>query len=235
MKCKKTRLILSLALLLLLLSSCCNMPRMLPDSYLEEGFVYVKDVIPDAILDVRYYGNNNFIGRRIEGYLAPTVILTEEATEALKRASDDFRRHGYVVKLFDGFRPQRAVNDFIIWATDLEDNRMKSEFYPAVDKSNLFSEGYIARRSGHSRGSTIDLTLVSLRTGEELDMGSPFDFFGAISHHGSPLITPEQEENRKLLKDVMERAGFRAYDLEWWHYTLANEPYPDTYFDFPVR
>ena len=232
---KKTKFSVCFLMLLLVLTSCCNMPRLLPDNSLPEGFVYVKDAIPEAIIDMRYYGNDNFIGRRIDGYHAPVAILSQEATFALRKANEEFNKLGYSIKIFDTYRPQQAVNDFVIWAADPDDVKMKSSYYPSVDKKDLFAEGYIARRSGHTRGSTVDLTIVSNRTGLELDMGSPFDFFGPISHHRNDMITQEQASNRAFLRGVMENAGFRAYELEWWHYTLENEPHPDTYFDFPVR
>ena len=201
---------------------------------LPEGFVYVTDVIETALLDVRYYGNNNFIGTRIDGYEAPTAVLTEEAAAALKVAADILEEQGFYIKVFDAFRPQRAVDHFVRWAQDLDDQKMKELFYPDVDKSKLFELGYIAEKSGHSRGSTVDLTLVEIATGKELDMGSGFDFFGPISHHGTGLITKEQEANRNILRDAMVAAGFAIYPEEWWHYTLKDEPYPDQYFDFPV-
>ena len=163
------------------------------------------------------------------------AILTEEAAAALKKAADSLEEQGYYIKIFDAYRPQRAVDHFIRWAKDLDDVKMKEQFYPEVDKSKLFELGYIAEKSGHSRGSTVDLTLVDIETNEELDMGSGFDFFGSISNHGTDLITPEQERNRNILRDAMVAAGFKIYPEEWWHYTLEDEPYPDTYFNFPVK
>ena len=161
---------------------------------LPEGFVYVKDVIPTARLDIGYYTGYNFVGTRINGYNAPVAILTREAAEALKKAADILDEQGYYIKIFDAYRPVRAVEHFVLWAQDLEDQKMKAEFYPDVDKALLFDLGYIALRSGHSRGSVVDLTLVYKDTLDEVDMGSSFDFFGPISHHGTDLITPEQEE-----------------------------------------
>ncbi len=199
------------------------------------GFVYLTDVIPDITLDMRYYGTNNFIGDRVDGYAAPVAILSAKAADGLKRASDILNPQGYGLKIFDAYRPQTAVDHFVRWARDVRDTRQKAIFYPNVDKSKLFTLGYIARKSGHSRGSTVDLTLVDLRTGKEVDMGSPFDFFGPISHHGTALITPEQTANREILKKAMVAGGFVPYSKEWWHYTLVNEPYPDTYFNFPVN
>lgn len=198
------------------------------------GFVYLTDVIPDISLDMRYYGTNNFIGDRVDGYAAPVAILSAKAAEGLKRAGDILRAQGYGLKIFDAYRPQSAVDHFVRWARDTRDTRQKAAFYPEVDKSKLFVLGYIARKSGHSRGSTVDLTLVELRTGKEVDMGSPFDFFGPVSHHGTSLITPEQTANREILKKAMTAGGFVPYSREWWHYTLAAEPYPTAYFNFPV-
>lgn len=200
-----------------------------------EGFVYIDEFISDAILEVRYYSNDNFVGSRVDGYLAPRVILTVEAAESLAAVANELRQYGLALKIFDGYRPQQAVNHFIRWAADGEDLKMKDRYYPEVDKKDLFRLGYIARKSGHSRGSTVDLTLVDMDTGKELDMGSSFDFFGEISHHDSVLISEAQLQNRTMLKKVMEKHGFIPYSGEWWHYTLGNEPYPDTYYDFPVQ
>ncbi|HHW32459.1 MAG TPA: M15 family metallopeptidase [Clostridiaceae bacterium] len=209
-----------------------------PDSNqysLPDGFVYVTDVIPIAQLEIRYFSNDNFVGAVIDGYEAPKAILTKEAAQALKKAADTLYEQGYYIKIFDAYRPQRAVNHFIRWAQDLDDIKMKGKYYPDLDKSVLFELGYIAEKSGHSRGSTLDLTLVEISTGEELDMGSGFDFLGEISHHDTHLITPQQEKNRNILRDAMVDAGFEVYPVEWWHYKLKDEPYPDTYFDFPVK
>lgn len=199
------------------------------------GFVYVTDLIPTAQLEIRYFSDDNFVGTVIDGYEAPKAILTVEAAQALKKAADELYEKGYYIKIFDAYRPQRAVNHFIRWAKNLDDTKMKEKYYPELDKSVLFEQGYIAERSGHSRGSTVDLTLVDRSTGEEMDMGSGFDFFGEISHHGTDLINEEQEQNRNILRDAMVDAGFEVYPEEWWHYKLKDEPYPDTYFDFPVR
>ena len=207
----------------------------LPEPFvLPDGFVYVTDIIPDAVLDIRYHGNNNFLGVRVDGYLSPVAILTIEAAEALSRASDDLRQQGYFLLIFDAYRPQAAVDHFVRWVSDENDTLTKDIFYPGIDKSRLIPEGYIASRSGHSRGSTVDLSLVCMLTGEEVDMGTCFDFFGVESHHGTLLVTADQSAGRLILKDAMERAGFRAYTKEWWHYTLISEPYPDTFFTFYV-
>jgi D-alanyl-D-alanine dipeptidase len=204
-------------------------------SGLPEGFVYVTDVIETAQLDIRYYGDHNFVGERIDGYEAPVAILTEEAAAALKIAADSLEEQGYYIKIFDAYRPQQAVDHFVRWAQDVDDTRMKNAFYPDLDKSVLFEQGYIAEKSGHTRGSTVDLTLVYMDTNEEVDMGSGFDFFGEISNHGTDLITEQQEANRNILRDAMVAAGFEVYPEEWWHYKLKDEPYPDEYFNFKVK
>jgi zinc D-Ala-D-Ala dipeptidase len=199
-----------------------------------KGFVYVKDVIPNIILDIRYYGNHNFIGTRIDGYLAPKAILTKETAEALKKIQGDLNTYSLGIKVFDAYRPQSAVNHFIRWSKDTKDIKMKKEFYPDEDKKDLFTKGYIAEKSGHSRGSTIDLTLIDLKTGIELDMGGSFDFLNARSASAYQGITPQQRANRLLLRNIMEKYGFKHYSKEWWHFTLIREPYPKTYFNFPV-
>jgi D-alanyl-D-alanine dipeptidase len=202
---------------------------------LPDGFVYVSDIIPDAQIDIRYYSAYNFVGTRIDGYEAPQAILTKEAALALKTASTILAKQGYGIKIFDAYRPLRAVDHFVSWSQDLTDTKMKAVFYPNLDKSALFNQGFIARKSGHSRGSTADLTLVHLISGQEVDMGSSFDFFGEISHHGTQLITNQQTQSRNILRDAMAAAGFAPYSKEWWHYCLQNEPYPDQYFDFVIR
>lgn len=204
-------------------------------SLLPEGFVYVDEVIPDIVQELRYYGSNNFTGRPVAGYNANRAILTAAAAKALQRVQQELKLQGLGLKIFDAYRPVRAVNDFIRWAADPHDQKMKAQYYPDIEKSELFKRGYIATRSGHSRGSTVDLTIIRLDTGEELDMGSPFDFFGPVSRHNSPLITAEQAKNRKLLRDLMVKHGFVPYNEEWWHYRLKDEPYPNTYFDFMVE
>lgn len=201
---------------------------------LPDGFVLLTDIVPDAILEIRYYSTYNFVGTRIDGYEAPVAIVTREAAEALKRVSDELLQEGYRVKIYDTYRPQSAVNHFIRWAEQLDDTLTKAAFYPEVDKSKLFDEGYICARSGHSRGSTIDLTLVHAQSGKEVDMGGVFDYFGELSHPDYEAITAEQKANRLILRNAMLRNGFRPLDSEWWHFTLDSEPYPDTYFDFPV-
>ena len=201
----------------------------------QEGFVPIAEAVPDVIQEIRYYSTYNFVGDRIDGYERPCAWITKEAAVALKAASDDCVRRGCRLKIYDAYRPQRAVAHFMRWAKDVGDVRMKAPFYPNLDKSVLFKQGYIAERSGHSRGSTVDLTLFDARTGKEVDMGGTFDWFGRESHPDYKGITKEQYANRMLLREIMLAHGFKPIAEEWWHFTLANEPYPDTYFDFPVR
>lgn len=227
---------ISLKILVLILSISTGLQQKQPqEQYPPEGFVYVHEAIPDVVYAIRYAGNNNFIGNPVPGYERPVALLSSEAATALGHAQEALKSKGYRIQLFDAYRPQSAVNHFIEWARDEKDTLMKEDFYPEVDKKDLFKLGYIAERSGHSRGSTVDLSLVDIHTDEEVDMGSPYDFFGERSHHGSPAVTPEQTSNRNILRKAMEAAGFEALPEEWWHYRLKNEPYPDTYFDFPVR
>ena len=218
------------AILLCSATGCVALPPARPD-----GFVPLAEAVPDAILEIRYYSTYNFVGDRIDGYEQPCAILTKEAAKALKAASDECVKRGYRLKIYDAYRPQRAVAHFVRWADDVGDTRMKPHFYPNLDKSVLFKQGYIAERSGHSRGSTVDLTLFDMKTGKEVDMGGTFDWFGKESHPSYRNITKEQFANRMLLRDIMTTHGFKPIDEEWWHFTLANEPYPDTYFDFPVK
>ena len=200
-----------------------------------KGFVSVSHAAPDVILEIRYHSTFNFVGERVDGYDEPLALLTCEAAAALRKASDAALAAGCRLKVYDAFRPQRAVDHFVRWAEDVNDIRMKPYFYPEVDKSRLFEEGYIAKRSGHSRGSTVDVTLVDMMTGTDLDMGGAFDYFGRRSHPDyTEGLTDEQFQNRMLLQKIMVDSGFRPLDTEWWHFTLNNEPYPDTYFDFAI-
>ena len=207
-------------------------------------FVLVTDVVPDAILEIRYYSSYNFIGERIPGYEQPIAMLTRQAADSLKVVSDELLQKGYRLKVFDAYRPQCAVDFFMEWAADTTDVRMQDYFYPELTKSVLIPQGYIAEKSGHTRGSTIDLTLFDMNTEKEVDMGCTFDYFGVASH---PDVLPEQEigaycpitqeqyDNRMILREAMLAHGFKPYDCEWWHFTLENEPFPDTYFTFPVN
>ena len=217
-----------------MLLSCSQEAKIAPE-YDNSDFVRVTDVIPDAILEIRYYSTYNFVGERIDGYELPIALMTREAADSLKAVNDELKAHGYRIKIWDAYRPQRAVNHFIRWAENISDTAMKAVFYPMVDKSVLFERGYIYARSSHSRGSTVDLTLLDAATGRELDMGSPFDWFGEESHPDYPCPLYRQSDNRKILHNAMVRHGFEGIDSEWWHFTLRNEPYPDTYFDFPIN
>ncbi|MBQ9228695.1 MAG: M15 family metallopeptidase [Eubacterium sp.] len=199
-------------------------------------FVLLTDVVPDAILEIRYYSTYNFVGDRIDGYEQPIALLTKEAADALKNASDELKEKGYRLKIYDAYRPQMAVTHFMNWAKDVDDTRMKAYFYPELDKSVLFDQGYIAEKSGHSRGSTVDLTLFDMETEKEVDMGGTFDYFGELSHPDyTDGITEEQYNNRMILREAMLNNGFKPLEEEWWHFTLKDEPYPDTYFQFPVN
>ncbi len=198
------------------------------------GFVILADFVPLAIQEIRYHSTYNFIGERIDGYEEPIALITKEAARALKSAAAELMVQGYRLKIFDAYRPATAVKHFVLWGIEDTDIRMKPYFYPDLEKHQLFSKGYIAKQSSHSRGSAVDLTLLDMATGKELDMGSPFDYFGEISHPDFKGITDEQYENRMLLRNVMIRNGFAPLDCEWWHFMLEDEPYPDTYFSFPV-
>lgn len=210
-------------------------------------FVNITDVVPDVILEIRYFGTYNFVGARIDGYEQPTALLTRCAADSLRSVCKELMAQGYRLKIYDAYRPQSGVDHFVRWGKDLSDTLMKPYFYPDIDKSLLFKLEYIAEHSGHSRGSTVDLTLFDMRTEKEVDMGGTFDWFGHESHPdcgGNPetgvyrendTITAEQFANRMILRNAMLRHGFKPYDCEWWHFTLVDEPYPDTYFKFPVR
>jgi D-alanyl-D-alanine dipeptidase len=198
------------------------------------GFVLLADQVPHIVQEIRYYSTYNFIGERIDGYEEPCALLTKEAARALKAVSNEMFVQGYRLKVFDAYRPACAVRRFVLWGIEDQDVRMKPYFYPELPKQELFEKGYIAKQSSHSRGSAVDLTLLDMKTGKELDMGSPFDLFSEVSHPDCRTITEEQYENRMLLRRAMLRNGFAPIDCEWWHFALADEPYPDTYFEFPV-
>ena len=200
-----------------------------------QEFVYIHEIIPEVVYDIRYNSTDNFMGKRVDGYHKSVAVLSKKASASLQKVQDDLSGQGYGLKIFDAYRPQKAVNHFIRWAKISGDTITKSRYYPDLSKSVLFELGYIAERSGHTRGSTLDLTMVYKDSKEEVDMGSPWDFFGDISHHGTGKISVEQTANRNILLRTMEKHGFRRYDNEWWHYTLDDEPYPDTYFDFDVE
>ena len=209
------------------------MPHFSPEKD-SSGFVLLSDFIPSIIQEIRYFSTFNFIGERIDGYEEPIALLTKDAARALKTVANEMNVEGYRLKIFDAYRPTTAVKHFILWGIEDQDVRMKPYFYPNVVKQDLFSKGYIAKKSSHSRGSTVDLTLLDMATGKELDMGSQFDWFGEESHPDYRGITEEQYENRIFLQKSMVRNGFVPIDCEWWHFTLADEPYPDMYFSFPV-
>lgn len=202
---------------------------------LPEGFIYAEHVIPDLAVSLSYFSNDNFVGTSIDGYYAHKLIITEETAKALKLVQEDLLENNLCLKVYDGYRPQQAVNHFIRWAKDLNDTINKQSYYPDVDKKDLFKEEYIAAKSGHSKGSTLDLTIIDSNTNQPLDMGSSYDFFGQESWVNYNNITEEQKSNRKLLQIVMLKNGFKNYPREWWHFTLINEPFPNTYFDFPVK
>lgn len=237
-----------------LLSSCCNNNENSSNNNETADFVNITEVIPDVILEVRYHSTYNFVGTRVDGYLQPTALLTKQAADSLLAVSKDVMQQGYRLKIYDAYRPQCAVDNFVRWAADISDTMMKPYFYPDLDKSVLFDQEYIYEKSGHTRGSTVDLTLFDMNTEKEVDMGGTFDWFGPESHPdfcGNPetgeyngdnskspagrSITPEQFENRMILRRAMLRHGFKPLDSEWWHFTLGNEPFPDTYFNFPVK
>lgn len=198
------------------------------------GFVVLAEMVPEIIQEIRYYSSYNFVGERIEGYEEPCALLTREAARALKSVANEAGIKGYRLKIFDAYRPERAVKHFVRWGLEDLDLRMKPFFYPELEKQELFQKGYIASRSSHSRGSTVDLTLLDMQTGKEVDMGSPFDLFSPISHPDFEGVTQEQYDNRMFLCGMMKRNGFEPIDCEWWHFTLKNEPFRDVYFDFPV-
>ncbi|MBR1796973.1 MAG: M15 family metallopeptidase [Clostridiales bacterium] len=198
------------------------------------GFVLLSDYVPHIVQEIRYFSTYNFIGERIDGYEEPCAILTVEAARALKSVSNEMFVQGYRLKVYDAYRPAGAVKQFVLWGIEDQDIRMKPYFYPELEKQELFAKGYIAKQSSHSRGSAIDLTLLDMKTGKELDMGSPFDLFSEMSHPDCRAVTEEQYENRMTLRNVMVKYGFKPIDCEWWHFSLDDEPYPDTYFEFPV-
>jgi D-alanyl-D-alanine dipeptidase len=223
-----------------------------------EGFVEIRSAIPDIILDLRYITNHNFLGRPVDGYLSEKCYISKAAADSLLKVQTELRKFNLSLKVYDAYRPQRAVNDFVKWAKELSDTLIKKEFYPTVDKSRLFVDGYIAEKSGHSRGSTVDLTIVPIPTpiqpefdvnnqcgcykpvderfkDNSLDMGTGFDCFSELSHTENPNLTPQQRANRLLLKSLMEKYGFKNLTEEWWHFTLRDEPFPNSYFNFEIK
>lgn len=250
--CLLSLLLITAALLWTL--NACEKNDEVADIYNSSQFVTLTDAVPDAILEIRYYGTYNFVGSRIDGYMEPTALLTRQAADSLRAVSDDVMAQGYRLKIYDAYRPQCGVDHFMRWAADISDVKMKPYFYPDLDKSVLFDQEYIMAKSGHTRGSTIDMTLFDMNTEKELDMGGTFDWFGPESHPdfcGNPetgeytgdnsksptgrSITPQQFENRMILRRAMLKHGFKPLNTEWWHFTLKNEQFPDTYFNFPVK
>jgi zinc D-Ala-D-Ala dipeptidase len=235
-----------------------NLSAQKSQTSLPNGFVYMDELDPSIIFEMRYAGDHNFIGKPVNGYLAPKCILSKEAAQALANVQTELKQFSMSLKIYDCYRPQQAVDHFVAWAKDINDTKMKNEFYPKVDKKNLFKDGYIARKSGHSRGSTVDITIVALpvsgqekyQDGEKLkecylpaskrfkdnslDFGTGYDCFDALSHTANPEASQVQKRNRLLLKSMMEKNGFKGIAVEWWHFTLVNEPYPDKYFDFAI-
>lgn len=200
-----------------------------------KGFVYLDSIVPSIEIELRYLSSNNFIGKPIDGYKSNCIIVSSEAAKLLKKIQQELLKKGLGLKIFDAYRPQQAVNHFVKWAKVLNDTLMKNQYYPNVSKSKLFKQGYIASKSGHSRGSTVDLTIINSKTGKELDMGSSYDFFGTQSHYSYKNISKKQKENRMLLRKIMLANNFKPYENEWWHFTLRNEPFRNTYFNFLVN
>jgi len=202
---------------------------------LRQGFVDLQEYIPTLMVDLRYAGEDNFVGKRVDGYEVQRGVASLQTAQAMKKVQADLVAYGLGLKVFDAYRPQRAVDHFVRWAGNLAETSTKARYYPNVAKKDLIPDDYIAPKSGHSRGSAVDVTLIDLGSKVELDMGSGFDHFGPRSHSENPELNKEQRANRLLLRTLMERHGFAHYPKEWWHYSLTNEPFPDTYFDFPIR
>ena len=202
---------------------------------MNDQFVFVDEYVPGIYWDAKYATWDNFTGKPVDGYVANRIVGTKPLCAALERARGEAASLGFGLLLWDGYRPQRAVDSFLRWAQEPEDGRTKWRHYPNIERAEIFEKGYVAAKSGHSRGSTVDLTLFHLATGERTPMGGDYDLMDAISHHGAEGITQVDARNRQHLRSIMEACGFSSYDREWWHYTLKNEPYPDTYFDFPIK
>ncbi len=224
--------LVGISILLLSLGNCGTGHH---DKPLPDGFVYLDHEFSLATSEPRYCSDNNFTGKPVPGYDTCRIILALEAAEALRKAAVDLEFQGYGVKVFDAYRPQKSVDHFVAWSKVADDTSQKQVYYPNVKKEELFPGGYIAAKSGHSRGSAIDLTLVDLSTGKEVDMGTPFDYFGEASHPSSELVSDSARANRKILQDAMIHAGFEPIETEWWHFYLKEEPYPETYFDFNIK
>lgn len=207
------------------------------ETSMHSGFIDVTEAVPGIVAEPRYYGTNNFMGVRVTGYEAPKVVVSKEVGAALAAVQAELEGRGMAIKIYDGYRPQRAVDHFMRWIADPTDTKNKSDYYPNVPKGELVERGYIAEKSGHSRGGSVDLTLVQRAddgSWQELDMGTNWDMLDVRSHAITDLISESAQANRKLLADLMVKHGFRPYSEEWWHFTLDPEPHPGTYFDFPI-
>lgn len=202
---------------------------------LPNNFVYLSQVAPSIQQDIRYGTANNFIGKPLVGYENTVCILTKPAASALLKIQNELSTKGLGLKIFDGYRPQMTVDEFVIWSRDSHDQKMKNSYYPNVNKADFFKLGYVAAKSGHTRGSTVDLTIIDLKSKKELDMGTHFDFMDELSYPSNHSVTKLQYDNRQTLARIMEKYGFVPFETEWWHFTLRNEPFPDTYFNFPVK
>jgi len=202
---------------------------------LKKGFSYLSEVDESIQQELRYFSSNNFIGKKIDGYNKNTIIISNAAANALKKVQAELKQMGLSLKVYDAYRPQQSVDHFVRWAKKLNDTLMKQSYYPTIRKSDLFKLGFIASKSGHTRGSSVDLSIVEIKTNKEIDMGSSYDFFGATSHSFHKKLSSRQEKNRMLLRNIMIKNGFKPYDKEWWHYTLVDEPFPDTYFNFDIE
>ncbi|WP_281560488.1 M15 family metallopeptidase [Thalassomonas sp. RHCl1] len=225
------------ALMLVFSCICFTVSAGQEKSGIPPGFVDLEQLIPTLEVELRYYGKDNFVGEAIPGYNKPKAILTKKAATALKQAQEELLKFGLGLKVYDAYRPQRAVDFFVRWAEDLKDTKMKQHYYPQVAKKDLFRHGYIAAKSGHSRGSTVDVTLVSLIGGKatELDMGTTWDYFSVKSWPANLALSAQQRANRMLLQQVMLRQGFKFLEEEWWHFTLKDEPFSEQYFDFVIE
>ena len=210
----------------------------IPDKNIPKGFVYLQDIAPEIALELRYFSSNNFVGDTVDGYLNHKCILTLQTADALAAVQKELKSIGYGLKVFDAYRPQQAVDHFVRWAKDITDTKMKMQYYPNIDKSHLFTQGYISAKSGHTRGSTVDLTIIyrdGPKKGSQLDMGTPWDFFSPMSWPESMDVSKEQKANRLFLQKTMKKQGFIPLKEEWWHFTLKDEPFPNSYFNFPVN
>jgi len=202
---------------------------------LKKGFSYLSEVDESIQQELRYFSSNNFIGKKIDGYNKNTIIISNAAANALKKVQAELKQMGLSLKVYDAYRPQQSVDHFVRWAKKLNDTLMKQSYYPTIRKSDLFQLGFIASKSGHTRGSSVDLSIVEIKTNKEIDMGSSYDFFGATSHSFHKKLSSRQEKNRMLLRNIMIKNGFKPYDKEWWHFTLVDEPFPNTYFNFDIE